>query len=191
MVKPKIKSAVAAKTETSLTQVGESNLLKDMCISLKLSKLSSFKNYYSLTTLRFLAKVCLGRWGRPWVCRQETHWAWGVGANLWSGVSPPTWTRMKEGLCKIHVLESLAWWWRHKGKCKSQFLLYVFVFRIVQQERFSLLTLVNTTVADTGEYACYPMYCEDRDCRKEYNKAIKVFIFFPGMIFILKHCCLG
>ncbi|XP_054889961.1 platelet-derived growth factor receptor-like protein [Poeciliopsis prolifica] len=50
---------------------------------------------------------------------------------------------------------------------------------IVQQERFSLLTLVNTTVADTGEYACYPMYCEDKDCRREYNKAIKVFIFFP------------
>lgn len=23
------------------------------------------------------------------------------------------------------------------------------------------------------------MYCEDRDCRKEYNKAVKVFIFFP------------
>ncbi|XP_043983236.1 platelet-derived growth factor receptor-like protein isoform X2 [Gambusia affinis] len=50
---------------------------------------------------------------------------------------------------------------------------------IVQQERFSLLTLVNTTVADTGEYTCYPMYCEDKDCRREYNKAIKVFIFFP------------
>ncbi|XP_005795576.3 platelet-derived growth factor receptor-like protein [Xiphophorus maculatus] len=50
---------------------------------------------------------------------------------------------------------------------------------IVQQERFSLLTLVNTTVADTGEYTCFPMYCEDKDCRREYNKAIKVFIFFP------------
>ncbi|MEQ2170655.1 hypothetical protein GOODEAATRI_002522 [Goodea atripinnis] len=50
---------------------------------------------------------------------------------------------------------------------------------IVQQERFSLLTLVNTTVADTGEYTCYPMNCEDRDCRREYNKASNVFIFFP------------
>ncbi|KAM4732494.1 platelet-derived growth factor receptor-like protein isoform 2-T2 [Anableps anableps] len=50
---------------------------------------------------------------------------------------------------------------------------------IVQQEQFNLLTLVNTTVADTGEYTCYPMYCEDRDCRREYNKAVKVFIFFP------------
>ncbi|XP_014868057.1 PREDICTED: platelet-derived growth factor receptor-like protein [Poecilia mexicana] len=50
---------------------------------------------------------------------------------------------------------------------------------IVQQERFSLLTLVNTTVADTGEYTCFPMYCEDKDCRREYSKAIKVFIFFP------------
>ncbi|KAJ8246558.1 hypothetical protein GJAV_G00252750 [Gymnothorax javanicus] len=35
------------------------------------------------------------------------------------------------------------------------------------------------TGADTGEYTCYPMYCEDRDCRKEYDRAAKVFVFFP------------
>lgn len=51
--------------------------------------------------------------------------------------------------------------------------------RIVQHERYGVLTLVNTTGADTGEYTCYPMYCEDTDCRKEYNKAVKVFVFFP------------
>ncbi|XP_035017598.1 platelet-derived growth factor receptor-like protein isoform X1 [Hippoglossus stenolepis] len=51
--------------------------------------------------------------------------------------------------------------------------------RIVQHERYGVLTLVNTTGADTGEYTCYPMYCEDTDCRKEYDKAIKVFVFFP------------
>ncbi|XP_041846555.1 platelet-derived growth factor receptor-like protein [Melanotaenia boesemani] len=51
--------------------------------------------------------------------------------------------------------------------------------KIVQHERYSALTLVNTTGADTGEYTCYPMYCEDTDCRKEYNKAVKVFVFFP------------
>ncbi|XP_056149899.1 platelet-derived growth factor receptor-like protein [Lampris incognitus] len=51
--------------------------------------------------------------------------------------------------------------------------------RIIQQERYGSLTLVNTTGADTGEYTCYPMYCEDTDCRKEYDKAVKVFIFFP------------
>ncbi|KAM3867072.1 platelet-derived growth factor receptor-like protein [Diretmus argenteus] len=50
---------------------------------------------------------------------------------------------------------------------------------IVQHERYGTLTLVNTTGADTGEYTCYPMYCEDTDCRKEYDKAVKVFIFFP------------
>ncbi|XP_070693436.1 platelet-derived growth factor receptor-like protein [Pempheris klunzingeri] len=50
---------------------------------------------------------------------------------------------------------------------------------IVQYERYGVLTLVNTTGADTGEYTCYPMYCEDTDCRKEYDKAVKVFIFFP------------
>ncbi|KAL7394976.1 hypothetical protein ABVT39_008118 [Epinephelus coioides] len=51
--------------------------------------------------------------------------------------------------------------------------------RIVQQDRYGALTLVNTTGADTGEYTCYPMYCEDSDCRKEYDKAVKVFVFFP------------
>uniref|UniRef100_A0A3Q4B3C4 Platelet-derived growth factor receptor-like protein n=1 Tax=Mola mola TaxID=94237 RepID=A0A3Q4B3C4_MOLML len=51
--------------------------------------------------------------------------------------------------------------------------------KIVQNERYGVLTLVNTTGADTGEYTCYPMYCEDTDCRKEYDKAVKVFIFFP------------
>nr|XP_029134210.1 platelet-derived growth factor receptor-like protein isoform X1 [Labrus bergylta] len=51
--------------------------------------------------------------------------------------------------------------------------------RIVQQERYGVLTLVNTTGADTGEYTCFPMYCEDTDCRKEYQKANKVFVFFP------------
>ncbi|XP_061582191.1 platelet-derived growth factor receptor-like protein [Cololabis saira] len=51
--------------------------------------------------------------------------------------------------------------------------------KTVQHQRYSVLTLVNTTGADTGEYTCYPMYCEDTECRKEYNKAIRVFIFFP------------
>lgn len=51
--------------------------------------------------------------------------------------------------------------------------------KIVQHGKYGVLTLVNTTGADTGEFTCYPMYCEDTDCRKEYNKAAKVFIFFP------------
>ncbi|XP_019725301.1 platelet-derived growth factor receptor-like protein isoform X1 [Hippocampus comes] len=51
--------------------------------------------------------------------------------------------------------------------------------RIVQHERYGVLTLINTTGADTGEYTCYPMFCEDTDCRKNYDKAIKVFVFFP------------
>uniref|UniRef100_A0A668A9V8 Platelet-derived growth factor receptor-like protein n=1 Tax=Myripristis murdjan TaxID=586833 RepID=A0A668A9V8_9TELE len=51
--------------------------------------------------------------------------------------------------------------------------------KIIQHERYGALTLVNTTGADTGEYTCYPMYCEDTDCRKEYDKAVKVFVFFP------------
>lgn len=51
---------------------------------------------------------------------------------------------------------------------------------MVQHDRYGTLILANATGADTGEYTCYPMYCEDTDCRKEYNKAVKVFIFFPG-----------
>ncbi|XP_066526007.1 platelet-derived growth factor receptor-like protein [Hoplias malabaricus] len=51
--------------------------------------------------------------------------------------------------------------------------------RMVQHARYGTLTLVNTTGADTGEYTCFPMYCEDTECRKEYDKAVKVFIFFP------------
>ncbi|XP_062380842.1 platelet-derived growth factor receptor-like protein [Sardina pilchardus] len=51
--------------------------------------------------------------------------------------------------------------------------------KMVQHDRYGTLTLANATGADTGEFTCYPMYCEDTDCRKEYNKAVKVFIFFP------------
>ncbi|KAG7324582.1 hypothetical protein KOW79_012598 [Hemibagrus wyckioides] len=51
--------------------------------------------------------------------------------------------------------------------------------RTVQHERYGVLILVNSSGADTGEYTCYPLYCEDSDCRKEYDKALKVFIFFP------------
>ncbi|KAF7702452.1 platelet-derived growth factor receptor-like protein [Silurus meridionalis] len=51
--------------------------------------------------------------------------------------------------------------------------------RMVQHERYSVLILTNSSGADTGEYTCYPLYCEDSECRKEYDKALKVFIFFP------------
>ncbi|XP_006632107.1 platelet-derived growth factor receptor-like protein [Lepisosteus oculatus] len=51
--------------------------------------------------------------------------------------------------------------------------------RIVQHERYGTLILANSTGADTGEYTCYPMYCEETDCRREYDRAAKVFVFFP------------
>ncbi|KAI7801688.1 putative platelet-derived growth factor receptor-like protein-like, partial [Triplophysa rosa] len=58
--------------------------------------------------------------------------------------------------------------------------------RMVQHERYGTLILANATVPDTGEYICYPMYCEDKECRKEYDKAVKVFIFFsdPQELFV-------
>ncbi|CAL8235065.1 unnamed protein product [Boreogadus saida] len=58
--------------------------------------------------------------------------------------------------------------------------------RTVQHQRYGTLSLVNSTGADTGEYTCYPMYCEETDCRKEYEKAVKVFVFFadPQELFV-------
>uniref|UniRef100_H3CUC1 Platelet-derived growth factor receptor-like protein n=1 Tax=Tetraodon nigroviridis TaxID=99883 RepID=H3CUC1_TETNG len=51
--------------------------------------------------------------------------------------------------------------------------------KTVQQERYGVLRVVNSTGADTGEYACYPLRCEDAGCRREHDKAAKVFVFFP------------
>ncbi|KAK2890946.1 hypothetical protein Q8A67_013589 [Cirrhinus molitorella] len=58
--------------------------------------------------------------------------------------------------------------------------------RTVQHERYGTMILANATAADTGEFTCYPMYCEDKDCRKQYDKAVKVFIFFsdPQELFV-------
>ncbi|KAG9281308.1 platelet-derived growth factor receptor-like protein [Astyanax mexicanus] len=58
--------------------------------------------------------------------------------------------------------------------------------RTVQHDRYGTLILANTTGADTGEYTCFPMYCEDVECRKEYDKAVKVFVFFadPQELFV-------
>lgn len=76
--------------------------------------------------------------------------------------------------------------------CLKYGFKYIFLFgpcRTVQQERYGILRVVNSTGADTGEYACYPLRCEGTDCRREYDKAAKVFVFFPGTkpmrIFIL------
>ncbi|MBN3307938.1 platelet-derived growth factor receptor-like protein [Amia ocellicauda] len=51
--------------------------------------------------------------------------------------------------------------------------------RTTQHEKYGSLILVNSTGADTGEYTCYPMYCEGTDCRREYDRAARVFVFFP------------
>uniref|UniRef100_A0A8C7YLJ9 Platelet-derived growth factor receptor-like protein n=1 Tax=Oryzias sinensis TaxID=183150 RepID=A0A8C7YLJ9_9TELE len=58
--------------------------------------------------------------------------------------------------------------------------------KIVQHERYGVLMLINSTGADTGEYTCYPMYCKNTDCRRDYNKAVKVFVFFqdPQELFV-------
>lgn len=58
--------------------------------------------------------------------------------------------------------------------------------RMVQHERYGTLIVANSTAADTGEYTCFPVYCEEKDCRKMYDKAVKVYIFFsdPQELFV-------
>ncbi|KAJ3587537.1 hypothetical protein NHX12_011134 [Muraenolepis orangiensis] len=51
--------------------------------------------------------------------------------------------------------------------------------RTVQHSRYGRLTLVNSTGADTGQFTCYPMSCEDTDCRKKYDEAVKE-LFVPS-----------
>ncbi|TRZ02996.1 hypothetical protein DNTS_002093 [Danionella cerebrum] len=50
--------------------------------------------------------------------------------------------------------------------------------RMVQHERYGTLRVENSTAADTGGFTCFPMYCEEKDCRKLFDKALGVFIFF-------------
>ncbi|XP_072923424.1 platelet-derived growth factor receptor-like protein isoform X3 [Hemitrygon akajei] len=51
-------------------------------------------------------------------------------------------------------------------------------FSISHQERFSQLTVVNSTGADTGEYSCWALDCDSETCRKDDSKTGSTYVFF-------------
>lgn len=54
---------------------------------------------------------------------------------------------------------------------------------VKQNERYSQLTLVNSTAADTGEFSCWGQLCTGYICRKDETRAGSTYIFFIGKRF--------
>ncbi|XP_051870617.1 platelet-derived growth factor receptor-like protein [Pristis pectinata] len=59
-------------------------------------------------------------------------------------------------------------------------------FSINHRERFSQLTVVNSTGADTGEYSCWALDCDSETCRKDDSKKGSTYVFFtdPRELFV-------
>ncbi|XP_072120617.1 platelet-derived growth factor receptor-like protein [Mobula birostris] len=59
-------------------------------------------------------------------------------------------------------------------------------FSISHRERFSQLTVANSTGADTGEYSCWALDCDSETCRKDDSKTGSTYIFFsdPRELFV-------
>ncbi|GCC21937.1 platelet-derived growth factor receptor-like protein [Chiloscyllium punctatum] len=59
-------------------------------------------------------------------------------------------------------------------------------FSITHRERFSQLTVVNSTAADTGEYRCWALDCDTETCRKDDSKTGSTYVFFtdPRELFV-------
>ncbi|KAF5922407.1 hypothetical protein HPG69_009450 [Diceros bicornis minor] len=57
---------------------------------------------------------------------------------------------------------------------------------VKQQERYSQLTLVNSTAADTGEFSCWGQLCNGYICRRDEAKTGSTYIFFTekGELFV-------
>lgn len=57
---------------------------------------------------------------------------------------------------------------------------------IKQNEKYSQLTLVNTSAADTGEFSCWSKSCDRPECRKDESKTSSTYIFFTdkGELFV-------
>ncbi|XP_067852018.1 platelet-derived growth factor receptor-like protein [Heptranchias perlo] len=57
---------------------------------------------------------------------------------------------------------------------------------IIQQQKYSQLTLTNTRAADTGEYSCWVILCDGLECSKDDLKMGKTYIFFadPAELFV-------
>ncbi|XP_060686512.1 platelet-derived growth factor receptor-like protein [Hemiscyllium ocellatum] len=50
-------------------------------------------------------------------------------------------------------------------------------FSIVQQQKYSQLTVTNTRAADTGEYSCWVILCDGPECSKDDLRMGKTYIF--------------
>ncbi|XP_078404560.1 platelet-derived growth factor receptor-like protein isoform X1 [Cetorhinus maximus] len=57
---------------------------------------------------------------------------------------------------------------------------------IVQQQKYSQLTLTNTRAADTGEYSCWVILCDGPECSKDDLRMGKTYIFVadPTELFV-------
>lgn len=49
-----------------------------------------------------------------------------------------------------------------------------------QNERYSQLTLLNSSAADTGEFSCWGQLCTGYLCRKDDTRTGSTYIFFTG-----------
>ncbi|XP_032885795.1 platelet-derived growth factor receptor-like protein [Amblyraja radiata] len=59
-------------------------------------------------------------------------------------------------------------------------------FSIDHRERFSQLTVANSTGADTGEYSCWALDCDAETCRRDDSKTGSTYVFFtdPRELFV-------
>lgn len=52
--------------------------------------------------------------------------------------------------------------------------------RVKHYAKFSQLLVVNATAADTGEYSCWSLQCQDSPCQEGEDRTGKTFVFFAG-----------
>ncbi|XP_048384857.1 platelet-derived growth factor receptor-like protein isoform X1 [Stegostoma tigrinum] len=59
-------------------------------------------------------------------------------------------------------------------------------FSIVQQQKYSQLTVTNARAADTGEYSCWVILCDGLECSKDDLRMGKTYIFVadPSELFV-------
>ncbi|XP_019362025.1 PREDICTED: platelet-derived growth factor receptor-like protein [Gavialis gangeticus] len=58
--------------------------------------------------------------------------------------------------------------------------------RVKHYAKFSQLLVVNATAADTGEYSCWSLQCQDSPCQEGEDRMGKTFVFFadPQELFV-------
>ncbi|XP_059568908.1 platelet-derived growth factor receptor-like protein isoform X1 [Alligator mississippiensis] len=58
--------------------------------------------------------------------------------------------------------------------------------RVKHYAKFSQLLVVNATAADTGEYSCWSLQCQDSPCQEGEDRTGKTFVFFadPQELFV-------